>query len=84
MRTKKEIETEITALKKLKPVGLWANKTAKMIIATIDEFGAPFDRTAGEWNELSDSERQVRDDARDWAEGNSDDRPSAQWKGFVK
>ena len=84
MRTKDEINQEIKALKKLVPVGQWKEKTTRSIAAAVEELEHGYDDTAEEWNELSDSERDGILNARQWKEGDSDEKPSEGWGSLVK
>ena len=83
MRTEKEIKTEILALKALKPVGKFANKTANSINLAIEELEFGVDDTAIEFLEMSDSERDIVNTTRLWKEGGKD-RPSKGWGKLVK
>jgi hypothetical protein len=62
-RTQQEVDREIEALKSLRPLARWRGKTTANIRAAIDELEGSIDRTAGEWNEMSDDVRQCADDA---------------------
>jgi len=84
MRTPQEIETEIAALKALKPVGLLKDKTARSIEAAIDELQYGVDDTAGEWQEMTDEERSGVLDASGWKDGDSDEKPSEGWGRLVE
>lgn len=83
MRTKNEIKKEIAALKALKPVGLWKGRTEKSIELAILELEHGYDDTAEEYNELTDTERDIIQTARAWKESLSDDRPSQGWGSLV-
>jgi hypothetical protein len=84
MRTQKAIDRQIAVLKKLKPMGAWKTKTTASIQAVINELGEPFDRTALEWNELSDSERDIREQVERWKDGYNGAAPSKGWGGLVE
>ena len=83
MRTKQEIESEIKALKALKPVGSFKDAIAVKIELAIDELEHGYDDTAAEWNDLNDSEQDIVMTARQWKEGDSDDKPSEGWGALV-
>lgn len=83
MRTKQEIETEIAALKALKPVGKFKENTERKIELAIEELEYGYDDTAEEWNELNDSEQDIVNTTRLWKEGDSDDKPSEGWGALV-
>lgn len=68
-RTQKEISNEITALRNLVPVGEFNTKTRANIADAIDELCHRFDRTAGEWEELSEAEQDLRNQVDAWVEG---------------
>lgn len=85
MKSKQEIQEEIKALKKLKPYGVWKDRTARTIAAAIDELEEPFDRTAPEWGELLPHDRDMRDQVQRWKEcGSEEDRPAQGWGGLAK
>ncbi len=83
MRTKQEIETEVAALKALKPVGNFKEATAVKIELAIEELEHGYDDTAEEWNDLNDSEQDIVNTTRLWKEGDSDDKPSEGWGALV-
>ena len=83
MRTKQEIETEIAALKALKPIGNFKENTARKIELAVEELEYGYDDTAEEWNELNDSEQDIVNTTRLWKEGDSDDKPSEGWGALV-
>lgn len=83
MRTKPEIDTEIKALKALKPVGTFKEHTARKIELAIEELEHGYDDTSGEWSELDDSEQDVINVARRWKEGDSSDKVSTGWGALV-
>jgi hypothetical protein len=83
MRTQKEIECEISALKALKPIRHIESTKSKIALA-IEELESGVDDTADEWSELSDSEQDIVNLARAWKAGDSSDRPSEGWDGFVE
>ena len=84
MRTEKEIKTEILALKALKPVGKFANKTANSVNLAIEELEFGVDDTADEFNDLDDSDKDCVRFTRIWKNGDSEDRPSRGWGELVK
>ncbi len=83
MRTKQEIQTEIAALKALKPVGRFADKTTEGIALQIEELEHGIDQTACEWEDLSDEQQGVVNDTIEWKESRSDSPPSKEWGGLV-
>ena len=83
-KTNKQIAVEIEALRKLKPVGQWKNKTARSLKLAIDELNYPFDRTAGEWMELTEEQRDLCEQIAAWKEGQSEHRPSEGWGGLAE
>ena len=84
MRTKEEIDTEIAALKALRPTGPHKKNTENMIDMAIEELQYGVDDTAEEWMELSDNHRDSVMTARRWKEGESNERPSQGWEGLVE
>ena len=82
-RTKEQIKREIAALKALKPIGRFEEKTRDSIELQIEELEFPFDETAEEWNELTDEQRLCVMDTRDWKYGYNDHAPSKEWAGLV-
>jgi hypothetical protein len=84
MRTPQEIETEIAALKALKPVGPFKDKTAGSIAAAIEELLNGVDDTADEFEEMPENEQQLVWDARYWKDGDSDEKPSEGWGQLVE
>lgn len=84
-RTEKEIASEITALKPLKPVpGPFQQKTQRSIELAIEELEFGVDDTADEWNDLSDEQQDIVNTARNWKDGFSTDKPSEGWGLLVK
>lgn len=84
-RTPEEITKEIAALNALKPTGPFAKKTEETISLAIAELeGKEFDRTAGEWDELYDDQRDLLDAIQRWKAGEHDERPSTGWEGLVE
>jgi len=81
MRTKKEIESEIAALKALKPTG-FKRKTQATIDTAIEELSEGIDQTAEEWNDLSDEQRDIVNTAIAWRNG-EETKPSEGWEGLV-
>lgn len=85
MRNKLEIRLEIKALKKLKPIGEFKNKTSATIARAIDELeGRGFDITCEEFNELPDHERDMIQQTLDWMDGTIIANPSKGWEGLVE
>lgn len=77
--TKEQIAAEIAALEKLKPVGKFAQKTAASIAIAIEELKYGVDRSAPEWEEMSDDQRDMAEQAYAWKAGMNKSRPSADW-----
>jgi len=84
MRTPQEIEAEIAALKALKPVGPFKDKTAGIIAAAIEELLNGVDDTADEFEEMPENEQEMVWHARDWKDGVSSSKPSEDWGQLVK
>lgn len=84
MRTKQEIETEIAALKALKPAGPLKDYTAGAITAEIEELVNGVDDTADEFEEMPENEQEAVWAARDWKDGDSDKKPSEGWGQLVE
>ena len=82
-KTKEEIKREIAALKALKPIGRFEEKTRESIELQIEELEFPFDETTEEWGDLSDEQRSCVMDTRDWKDGHNDHAPSKEWAGLV-
>lgn len=83
MRSRQEIESEIEALKALKPIGRFAYKTGESIALQIEELEYGVDKTAGEWEELAEEMQSVVNDTTEWKEGRSKNPPSKEWYGLV-
>lgn len=83
MRTKQQITSEIEALRKLKPVGTFANSTRSAIDLCIEELNFRVDDTADEWLDLSHTEQEAVLVTRRWKNGESDERPSEGWGELV-
>lgn len=83
MRTKQEIETEIAALKALKPVGRFAEKTSESIALQIEELEYGVDQTAAEWDDLSDEQQSVVNETIEWKEGRIRTPPHKEWCGLM-
>lgn len=81
--TKDQIAAEIAALKALKPVGLFARKTAAAIELIIEELEHGIDQTSDEWHELTDEQQDHVLQAMAWKDGHNTDRPSEGWGGLV-
>lgn len=79
-RTKTEIAAEIAALKALKPVGVWARKTAATIQVQLDALEGNIDETADEFYvELTDEQQMAAIDAINWMNGDAEEKPSEGW-----
>ena len=84
MRTKEEVQAEISALRALEPVGKWSNCTAHQIREIIEELEFGWDDTAQEFDDLSSSTQDLIWQARAWQHGDTDRRPSEGWGLLVK
>jgi len=84
MRTPQEIATEIAALKALKPVGPFKDKTAGGIAAALEELVNGVDDTADEFEEMEENEQKFVWAARDWKDGDSSEKPSEGWGQLVE
>ncbi len=84
MRKQTEIDAEIAALKALKPVGDFKEKTKRSIEVAIIELEEGFDDTSGEWDELEDTQQDIVNTARMWKEGDSSEKPSEGWGELVE
>jgi argininosuccinate lyase len=82
MRTKTQIDKEIAALKALKPVGVWADKTARSIRTAIEELEHGVDQTSSEWEEMPEAQQDVVHVAIAWRDGMVE-APSRGWGGLV-
>lgn len=80
--TKDQIAAEIAALKKLKPVGPFARKTAETISVALDTLAGEVDETAEEFNDLTEDQRDVYYTARNWLNGEDSHKPSEDWDGL--
>jgi DNA-directed RNA polymerase specialized sigma54-like protein len=80
--TKDQIAAEIAALKKLKPVGPFARKTAELIAVALDALNGQVDETAEEFEELTEYQRDVYYTARNWLNGEAWQKPSEDWDGL--
>lgn len=84
-RTKSEIEKEIEILERLEPSGDDAKKTKALIFWVMEELSYGVDDTTPEWEEeMTDQERDLVIQAREWAAGNDKRRPAHGWEGLVK
>lgn len=83
MRDRCEIAGEIAALRALTPIGCHAHRTSTSIALAIEELEYGVDDTAGEWAEMTDSQRDIVMSARAWKNGWSKDRPSTGWGRLV-
>ena len=84
MRTPQEIETEIAALKALKPVGPFRESTGLYIATALIELEEGIDDTAAEWSEMSGREQDASTDARLWRQCVTQKKPSEGWGQLVK
>ena len=82
-RPKEEIQSEIKALRALKPEGHAAHKTAKIIASQIDALENGVDDTCDEWEQLSEEEQMAIRDAQEWAGGDTETKPSEGFGGLV-
>ena len=82
--TPDKIAAEIAALKKLKPIGPFARKTAATIQIQIDALEDNIDPTADEFTgELTEEQQSDALDALNWKDGVSKDKPSEGWGELV-
>lgn len=85
-RNEDEIAAEIAALKACKTYApkrsVFGENNHANIDLQITELEEEFDQTSEEWNELTPEEQMTVLDARDWADGHSDEAPSAGWDTF--
>lgn len=83
-QTKDQIAAEIVALKKLKPIGLFARKTAATIEVQLDVLhnSGVVDDSCDEWNDLTDEQQSAAYDVQNWVNGDSDAKPSEDWGGL--
>lgn len=84
MRTPAEIRAEVKALKALKPVGKWKNKTAARIELAIEELKNGIDDSAAEWDALGEEAQDYVYQTRFWKQGNTEERPSEGWGELVQ
>lgn len=85
MKTKQQVADEIVKLKALKPVpGPHEAKVARMLELSIEELEHGFDQTAGEWDELTDEERDTIQHAADWRDGYAAGEPSKEFVPLVQ
>lgn len=83
MRTKEEIAEEIAALKSLKPVGYFKDKTKRKIALAIEELQHGVDQTADEFDELGEEFQDIVQQTLQWKEGDTDEKVSEGWGGLV-
>lgn len=83
-KTQEEINQEIAALQKLKPIGKFAYKTAGTISVQIDTLKSGLDDTCEEWEELSDEQQDAARDADNWKNGDTKEKPSEGWGGLCE
>lgn len=82
--TPKQVAAEIAALKKLKPVGVFARKTMASIQIAIDALNDTIDETSDEFNvELTDAERDITFTAIAWKNGESASNHPVGWGSLV-
>lgn len=84
MRTPEQIQSEITALKALRPVGKFAYATAQKIRAAINELEESFDQTSVEWDEMDEGLKSIIMEAHDWKMCDTDLPPSTGWGSLVE
>lgn len=84
MRTPEEIKTEIAALKALKPVGRWADRTQETIKLLVEELEEGVDDTSEEFEGLTEGQQEAVKMAREWKEEKYDDKPSGGWGDLVR
>lgn len=84
MRTPEEIKTEIAALKALKPVGRWADRTQETIKLLVEELEEGVDDTSEEFEGLTEGQQEAVKMAREWKEEKYDDKPSEGWGDLVR
>lgn len=86
--TQSEIKTEIKSLEACKAyapkTNFFGDNNHHNIDLQIEELSDGFDDTAGEWDELSESEQGAIMEAKNWKEGYERDSPSSGWKEFKK
>lgn len=78
MKTPDEIKAEIEALRTLTPQGPFRYRTEQKLAIAIEELTHGVDQTAEEWNELTDEQQDMVNQARSWRDGNGD-APSSGW-----
>ena len=83
MRTQQEIKAEIEALKVLKPIGRFADKTSESIALQIEELVCGVDQTSDEWEELTEEQQSLVNNTIEWKEGRAKNPPSKEWCGLV-
>ena len=84
-KTHKEIKSEIEALKSLKPVGRFAEKTQESINLQIEELEYGIDQTADEWNDLTEEQQYIVNNVLDWKDGYDNGYPPSKgWRGLVE
>lgn len=84
MRSKQEIAGELAALKELKPVGPFRFRTKALLALAMEELEHGVDQSAGDWDDLSDAQRDVVWQVFSWKEGASDEKPSERWGGLAE
>jgi hypothetical protein len=81
-RTPDEIKAEIEALRRLVPHGPFRYRTEQKLTVAIEELTHGVDQTAPEWEELSDEQRDMVQNAISWREQGGD-APSSGWGDLV-
>jgi len=84
-KTEHEIATEVAALRKLKPRGLWRAKTERSIEIQIEALLGQIDDTADEFAiELNEEQQDIAIQAINWRDGTGNDQPSTGWGELVE
>lgn len=83
-RTKEEVEKEIAALRALKPIGGFKEKTRDSLAVAIDALSGEIDTTSDEFEELDDEVKDIAQSAIAWKDGHSEEKPSSGWDGLAE
>jgi len=84
-KTEHEIATEVAALRKLKPRGLWRAKTERSIEIQIEALQGEIDETSDEFAiELNEEQQDIATQAINWRDGIGNDQPSTGWGELVE
>lgn len=84
-KTEHEIATEVAALRKLKPRGLWRAKTERSIEIQIEALQGQIDTTAPEFEaDFSEEEEDTAIQAINWLDGTGSEQPSTGWGELVE